>query len=215
LVDIKSGWSSLPKKQVAVQKIAGLCGIIAPLVAFSFIALAISYSLSWFRWTTNALSDLAGPPPATAISAVLFNSGLIIGGLLGIIFAVGLMQVLHQRVLGFIGAFVFVLAEISLFAVGVFPETAGRIHFYVSVAFFSLFPISMFFIGAAMINAPSERVLGFATILFGMFAVMSAAPIILVRVDDVGVHELLAVFSGSVWSIIFGIKLYKQSTLRI
>jgi len=195
-----------------MQKIAGLCGIICPLASLSFTALSISDSLSWFHWTENALSDLAGTQ-ATATAAALFNSGLIIGGLLSIIFAVGLMQVLRKRMLGLIGTFIFLLASISLFAIGVFPETAGRIHAYVSVAFFTLFPISMFFIGAAMMKEPSEKILGFAAILFGMFAIMSAAPMILTRVNDVGIHELLAALSGSAWSIIFGIKLYRQSIL--
>lgn len=203
----------MSKKQVVMQKIAGLCGIICPMASLSFTALAISDSLSWFRWTDNALSDLAGTQ-ATATAATLFNSGLIIGALLSIIFAIGLMQVLHKRMLGLIGSFIFLLAGISLFAIGVFPETAGRIHTYVSVAFFTLFPISLFLIGASMVSDQSERILGYATILFGMFAVISAAPIILARVDDVGIHELLAALSGSVWSIIFGIKLYRESYVR-
>jgi hypothetical membrane protein len=204
---------SLPKKKAVVQKIAGLCGIIGPLVALSFIALAISDSLSWFSWKTNALSDLAGTQ-ATATAATIFNSGLIICALLSIVFAVGLMQILQKRTLGFIGVFILALSDVSLFAIGVFPETAGRIHLYVSVAFFALFPISLLFIGASMIEEESQRNLGFVTILFSMFAVMSAAPLILAEVDDVGIHELLAALSGLAWSIVVGIKLYRQPILR-
>ena len=195
-----------------MQKIAGLCGIISPLLSHLFISLAISNSLSWFSWKDNALSDLAGTQ-ATTTAATIFNSGLIIGAFLSIIFAVGLMQTLQKRIIGFIGTFIFLLADISLFAIGIFPETADRIHFYVSVAFFSLFPISMFFIGASMIKETSERTLGVATILLGIFAVLSAAPIMLTRVEDIGIHELLAILSGSMWSIVLGIKLYRQSVL--
>jgi len=203
----------MSKKKVVMQKIAGLCGIICPLAALSFIALAISYSLSWFRWTENALSDLAGTQ-ATATAAATFNSGLIIGAILGIIFTAGLMQVLRKHILGFMGTFILLLADISLFAIGVFPETAGRVHTYVSVAFFMLFPISLFFIGASMVKETSEKILGFATVLFGMFVVVSAAPIILVRVNDVGIHELLAALLGSAWSIVFGFELCRQSILH-
>jgi len=203
----------MSRKQVVMQKIAGLCRIICPLAALSFIALAISYSLSWFRWTENALSDLAGTQ-ATATAAAIFNSGLIIGAILGIIFTAGLMQVLRKHILGFVGTFILLLADISLFAIGVFPETAGRVHTYVSVAFFMLFPISLFFIGASMVKETSERILGFATVLFGMFAVVSAAPIVPVRVNDVGIHELLAALSGSAWSIVFGFELCRQSILH-
>jgi len=195
------------------MKIAGLCGIIAPLIAFSFIALAISNSVSWFRWTENALSDLAGSQ-ATATTAAIFNSGLIICAIFSIIFSVGLTQTLRKRTLGLIGTFILILADISLIAIGVFPETAGRIHFYVSVAFFTLFPVSLLFIGSSMVKELSERTLGIATILFGVFAVVSAAPLVLTDVADIGIHELLAALSGSAWSIIFGIKLYKESILH-
>lgn len=198
-------------KHVWLQKVSGLCGIISPIVSISFIALAISNSLSWFRWSDNALSDLASTQ-ATAVAATIFNSGLIIGGLLDIMFAIGLMRAIRKQMLGYLGTFILILADASLIAIGVFPEPAGRIHFYVSVAFFALLPISMLFIGASMIAEPSERHLGFATMLFGLFAVLSAIPI-LVKVGDVGIHELLAALSGALWSIVLGIKLYKQSIL--
>lgn len=203
----------MSKKQVAVQKIAGLCGIIGPILSLLFISLAISNSLSWFSWKDNALSDLGHRGIAGETVATLFNSGLIIGALLSIIFTIGLMQTLHKRIFGLMGTFILIFSDMSLFAIGVFPETAGSIHFYVSVAFFSLFPISLFFIGASMIKETSERTLGVATILFGIFAIMSAAPIMLVKVDDVGIHELLAAISGSMWSIVLGIKLYRQSVI--
>ena len=202
----------MSKKQATLLKIAGLCGIIGPLIALSFTAMAISHSLSWFSWTDNALSDLAGPH-ATITSASIFNSGLITCGLLGITFAVGLMQTLRKRTPALIGVIVLILADISLVAIGVFPETAGRIHFYVSVAFFTLFPISLLLIGASMAMNPHQRTLGLQTIMLAVFAVASVAPLVLADVADVGMHELLASLSGSAWSILLGIKLYKQTIL--
>jgi hypothetical membrane protein len=202
----------LSKKKVLMQKIAGLCGIIGPLVALSFITLAISYSLSWFSWTENALSDLAGPQ-ATTTAASIFNSGLIIGGLLSIIFAAGLMRALYKPILGYVGTFVLILADASLVAIGIFPETAGSIHSYVSIVFFTLFPISLLFIGASMIKEKIERILGFATILFGIFAAASIATVIVLPMKGVAIPELLASLSGSAWSIVCGIKLYKRSVL--
>jgi hypothetical membrane protein len=198
-------------RSVIFQKVAGLCGVISPLTSLSLIALAISNSLSWFRWTDNALSDLAGNL-ASATSATVFNSGLILGGLLGIIFAIGLMASLHKHILGFLGTLVLAFAEISLIAIGIFPEPAGRIHFYVSVAFFTLFPISMLLVGASMVRERSEKTYGLATLMFGIFAVLSAAPMMLVQINDIGIHELLAALSGVMWSTILGIKLYRGSS---
>jgi len=199
----------LSKRKVAMQKIAGLCGIVGPLIAISSIALAISYSLSWFSWTENALSDLGAKGTAVA----LFNYGLIIGGLLSIIFAVGLMRVLWKSILGYVGTFILILADASLVAVGVFPETAGPIHAYVSVVFFTLLPISLLFIGASMIKGKSERNFSFATILIGVFAAASIATVIFIPMKGVAIPEILASLSGSAWSIVCGIKLYKQHIL--
>jgi len=205
----------LSRKQVALQKVAGLCGIIGPLVPILFIALAISNSLSWFTWTDNALSDLGHQGTAGVTVATIFNSGLILGGLLSIIFAVGLMQILRKQTFGAIGTILLLLlAYISFVAVGVFPETAGIIHFYVSVAFFTFLPISLFFIGGSLAKETSEKVLGFSTILLGIFAAISAAPVILVGADDVAVHELLAALPCLAWSIVLGFKLYRQSLLK-
>lgn len=190
-----------------------MCGVIGPFTTFLFIALAISQSLSWFHWTDNALSDLGNYTTATESVATLFNFGLIIGGCLNLVFAFGLIYAMRKRTIGLTGTFVFALADLSLIAIGIFPETSGCIHFYVSVAFFSLFPISMFFMGASITRETSERALGLATILFGIFAVMSAAPIILAHVQDVGIHELLAALSGATWSIVLGVKLFQRSTL--
>jgi len=117
-------------------KVGRLCGLIAPIIVLPLILLSISYS-PWFSWTRNALSDLG-----VHEVAILFNSALMIGGVLALIFAFGLMQILHQSKVGFTGTMALITAALSLFAVGFFPETAGRIHFYVSVAFFTLMIIS-------------------------------------------------------------------------
>ena len=101
-------------KNVAWLKISGVSGVLAPLVAFTFISLAIT-SHPQFSWTGNALSDLG---VVEGVTAVLFNSGLIIGGILAIIFASGLFIFLRNRVLGRIGAFIFTLAALALVAIG-------------------------------------------------------------------------------------------------
>ena len=44
-------------KNVNWLKISGVCGTIAPIVAFTFILLAI-LNFPQFSWTENALSDL-------------------------------------------------------------------------------------------------------------------------------------------------------------
>jgi len=76
--------------QTALLKLAELCGVIGPIIALAFIAFAIAYS-PWFNWYTNALSDLG-----VGEAALIFNLGLIVGGVLTTIFAIGMMQILRK-----------------------------------------------------------------------------------------------------------------------
>jgi len=183
-------------------KVSGLCGIISPILVLTFISLAISYS-PWFSWTENALSDLG----VQGTAAVLFNSGLVIGGTLAIIFATGLRKILVNPTLGSAGTLLLILDAVTLIAIGIFPETAGVIHLYVSVAFFALLPISLFLIGTSVMQKPSERSLGLFTILVGIFvATVWALPR-----GGAAIPELLAALAASMWSIVSGIKILKQA----
>ena len=183
-------------------KIAGLCGVVSPIISLSFIALAIAYTPQ-FNWFTWALSDLGVHEVAS-----IFNSGLIVGGILTTIFAIGLMQILRKQVLGFLGSFTLILSAISLCAIGVFPESAGRIHLYVSISFFALLAISLLIIGAALVQESSQRYLGLYSILTVVVAVMAA---IAVPHKGAAIPEIIGALAASVWSIVFSIKLFKTS----
>ena len=121
-------------KNVAWLKISGVSGIVTPIVAFAFISLAIVYSPQ-FSWTENALSDLG---VQEGVTAVLFNYGLIIVGILALVFASGLF-VLQKTMLGKIGAFIFVLAALTLMAIDVFPENVKPTYYYACRIITSLF----------------------------------------------------------------------------
>ena len=119
----------------SLLKISGICGILTPLVAFGCILLSIAYAPS-FSWTDNALSDLGVMPNPTAI---LFNVGLITGGILAIAFAVGLFSFFKGTSAGRAGALLFLIDCLALTAIGVFSENSKPMHLYASVAFFGLF----------------------------------------------------------------------------
>jgi len=181
---------------VAFLKFALLCGVITPIISLSFITVAIAYTPQ-FNWFTWALSDLG-----VHEAAFIFNNGLIIGGILAVVFAVGLMQVLRKQVLGFVGAFTLVLSSISLCAVGVFPESAGRIHFYVSLAFFVLLGISVFLIGVALIRESSQRYLGLFTILT---VIVGSVTALTVPHEGVAIPEMIGALAASVWAVVISV----------
>lgn len=178
-------------------KVTGLCGVASPLVALSLIALAISRS-PWFSWTENALSDLG-----VQGSAALFNSGLVIGGLLSFAFALGLREVLRGRVLSQVGVVVLLLGSVALCCIGIFPESAGEMHTYVSVAFFLLFPVALLLVGAALVRK-RERDMGLFLVVAGVFALAVWA----LPWPAVAIPEILASLAFSACSIGLGVRLF-------
>jgi len=178
-------------------RVAGICGVIVPVVAFSCIFIAISLS-PWFSWTANALSDLG-----VGGAAWVFNSGLMASGILTMIFAVGLWATFRKRALGRVGAVVLFLDALALFGIGVFSEAAGVTHFYFSVAFFVLFPVSLFLLGSSAIMS-GFRKFGSFTILIGVFTAIPWA----FSWDGVAIPEAISALFASIWVIWEGVRLY-------
>jgi hypothetical membrane protein len=194
-------------KNVIWLKISGACGILTPIVAFTFILLAI-LNFPQFSWTENALSDLG---VQEGVTATLFNSGLMIGGILLLVFLSGLF-VLQKTMLSRIGVFMSVLAALALVAIGTFPESVEPTHYYVSVAFFLLLPVSMLVIGAAFLLT--------AKVKMGVFTFLVAIVAALVWVmqwtigfgSNVAIPETLSALSASTWSIVLGFKMLRGAS---
>jgi hypothetical membrane protein len=199
----------MPKfKNVMLLRTSGICGFLAPVFAFALIFSAIA-SYPQFSLVDNALSDLG---VVAGVTAVLFNSGLIIGGILCIIFATGLFLFLKERAVGRIGAFVFVFASLALFAIGVFPENVRPVHYLVSVMFFMLLQISMLIIAGAFWLTDQVRMAVFTLLV----AVAAAAPWVLYfsihYVSGVAVPEAVSAFAGAVWVVVLSSKMLRQAS---
>lgn len=140
------------------EGIAPYLGIIAPIVAFSVIGTAI-LTHPWFSFRQNALSDLGNPDVEMNW---IFNSGLILGGLLGLLFAMDLIG----RVSGAerFGAVILALAMISLVMIGVFPEGTS-LHFPSAISFYLLSAAAMTVFGAIWTLSSAERWLGVLSLI--------------------------------------------------
>jgi hypothetical membrane protein len=188
----------LNSKRQRGLKISGICGILSPTVAFGCILLSITFAPD-FSWTDNALSDLGVMPNPTAI---LFNSGLIISGILAMVFASGLFSVLKGKSTGRAGTILFLLDCLALTAIGVFPENTRPMHFYASVAFFALFPLSMLLITAYFVLASRNRMAVF-TFLVSVFAAAVWIVEFWVRyVPGVAIPETLSAIAASFWAVV-------------
>ena len=145
-------------KQSRLLKVAGICGILSAIVFFICIAASV-YHASWFSWTENWLSELGGSfgenPiwAARGMASVVFNSGLIIAGTIGILFSIAIRK---SRIFttgsGRIGTSLLFVNMSALCGVGIFPVTLGKIHVWSSLAFFGLIPLFLFVVGFEMRN---------------------------------------------------------------
>jgi hypothetical membrane protein len=180
-----------------MMMVAWVCGILTSIVVLSSVLIAISQS-PWFGWTANALSDLG-----VSGAASIFNSGLIVGGILMMVFAAGLL-VVSGGALERAGAALLFIGAIALSCIGVFTESAGDIHTYVAVAFFGISAISFFLIGAGSIVAGSKK-FGLLTVLAG---VLVGLPWVFVWAwSGLAIPETLSALVIFIWVIAEGAKL--------
>jgi hypothetical membrane protein len=111
-----------------------LLGVIGPLTAYVFIGMAIWLS-PWFSWWVNALSDLGHATRSSA--AYIFNFGLLLTGLLIMVFAIMVFRKYAKYTSVSLAATAFALQMVAAF-----NETYGFLHFEVSVLFFVLLGVS-------------------------------------------------------------------------
>jgi hypothetical membrane protein len=111
------------------QKIGSLLGIIGP--AIGYVAIAVSIALSpRFSWESNALSDLGHAMSSDV--APIFNLGLLLTGLLILIYAVTVFRK-HAPYTSFF----LVTVGLSLQLVATYDEVYGLLHTAVSILFFA------------------------------------------------------------------------------
>jgi len=141
----------------APWKRAGLCGIFGPVIGCLFICTALYFASPWFSWTDNWISDMGGSDgdrpvwSAEGTESILLNAGLIISGLLGMIFADGIRRI---RILdsewGRRGTLLLFMDMAALVLVGVFPLSLMTGHYIAALSFFLLLPVSLLAMGTAL-----------------------------------------------------------------
>lgn len=117
-------------------------------VALTMVAILAATVVSpAFSWTGNALSNLGVTETAagTGLTVVLFNGGLLLGGLLGLGFAVALART-AVSLAGRVTALSFGLAVVFMALVGVFPQNTSP-HFPVALGFYLLISVTLWLDG--------------------------------------------------------------------
>ncbi len=189
-----------------IQRVSAIAGLTAPLVVFGFVLASIA-SWSSFSWTDNALSDLGVQPGATS---VLFNAGLVVGGILFLAFAIGLFTFAGKRLVGKAGAVAFAVACLMLIAIGIFNENYKPTHFIVSVGLFTFLPISLL-IFTASFWLEGKRLFSAITFLLAVFAAaVWALQYTFHYLPNVAIPETASSLAGAVWIVAVGLLMLKE-----
>jgi hypothetical membrane protein len=131
-------------------------GVIAVIVTIGSTLLATVVSPA-FVWRENALSNLGvtGTNVGTIVTAVLFNGGLIVGGLLGLVFCLGLARRAADR----IDQLVVILLGVTLVLmalIGVFPQNTSP-HAGVASLFFFMITVTLLAEGFGAVRDGANR----------------------------------------------------------
>ncbi|MCW4005936.1 MAG: DUF998 domain-containing protein [Candidatus Bathyarchaeota archaeon] len=176
-------------------KLYAAIGFFTPLFTFACILLSIA---SWpeFSWTNNALSDLG---VQSGVTAPLFNGGLITGGILFCIFALGLYRFAGTDTLGKVSSALFFIACISIILIGIFNEDFRPTHYIVSVMLFVFLPISMLSFVAAFWKQ-NKRNLSLFTLAIALIAASVWVLQFTVHyVPNVAIPETISAAAGCIW----------------
>lgn len=172
--------------------------MLAPVVAFVSIVISIVMS-PWFDWALHDLSHLGMYENGFA-TALIFNGGLIVTGLLMLIFLIGYARNIDdssKRLL----MLPFVIAMASLALIGVFPVGSSPIHFIASLGFLLSFPFAMSIVGIYWIRILDRRVFAAASLAVGILLLLMWVLIMISPSFTFGVAipEVLTAVSAAVW----------------
>ena len=188
-------------KLIRVAGISGIIGSTLPLI----MVFASTVLEKTFSWNKNALSDIG-----VSQLSWLFNSALIVGGLLNLLFAFGLRSYLGKARWLKLGVWLFIASSISLALVGVFTENFSIIHGVVSLGYLLLAPLGLIFIG---LEEKSQRI-GKVSFVLGVLDLSSLIilPVVVFGLNlEIGfaVPEFLVALLLSIWAFYVSTKLLR------
>ena len=180
--------------------------LLIPIIAFIFILLSIVIAWNWFVLTKHALSNLGA---VSANSHIVFNSGLMVEGL--VIIALSLMLILEfwkERKVMSVPTILLLLSGIALFGIGLFPMDITPIqHLYCSIAFFALLGFTMLGFGICY-SYRGDRVLGILGVLAFIIDIIAwlFVPWREFGIEGVAIPEITSFTLPLIWLMIFSVK---------
>jgi len=184
--------------------LCGLCGITSSVLTLVMVFAATIVS-PWFRWEKNALSEMG-----VGEVALLFNSAMIIGGILNLIFALGIREYLGREGLVKYGTYLIMLGSVSLALLGIFTVSDPIFHGIVALGTFVLAPIGFILIGLNSKQSATKK-LSITCGIAALMTILILPAILLFLPFNVGfaVPEIIWSLIMATWIIFIGIQLLR------
>jgi hypothetical membrane protein len=194
---------SLENGSLKFLRVAGLCGIIGSVLPVTMVV-AGTFLSSWFRWDLNALSELG-----VGEEALLFNSAMLIGGVLNFLFDIGLHRYFKGKQAR-TGAISLMLSSVFLALSGVFTVDSLLLHVLVALGYFMLAPAGFIIIGYRTPDTVVKK-LSIACGVAALAAILILPVIFHVAPFNVGfaVPELIEALIILVWTVFISTKLLR------
>jgi len=195
-------------KRQTLRSLAGACGIIGSIMPL-FIVLLSTFLSSWFSWNVNALSELGVGQQAT-----LFNSAVLVGGVLNFLFALGLHHHLGREKLIKSGIISIMLSSIALALVGIFTVDYHIPHGVAAFGYFVLAPAGFLLIGLGTKEDIIRRI-SYVCGVGALLAILVLPVIVLFLPFEVGfaVPELAEGLIISAWTIYMSARLFERKSV--
>lgn len=190
-----------------------MIGLFGPFIALVCIIVAILLSPG-FDWYVNALSDLGHYTrtdlgPYKLVGAIVFNSGLIVTGLLMLYYALWFVRRTTDTATK-IGFLPLVISLFFLVSIGIFSENFGELHYWVSVGFFLTFPFSMWLIGLVWLRFARLRWFCVLSLIIPFLSVFMWADYLNgTSIWQQAIPEIITAFSAISWLWIINLLHYQ------
>ncbi len=196
---------TIVSKDVKLLRFGGFCGILGSVLSIVLV-LAATVLSPWFRWENNALSELG-----VGEVSWLFNSAMLIGGVLIFFFALGIREYFDGNRLVRVGVNLVIIASVFLALVGVFTVDMRVMHGIVSLGPLMLAPLGFVFIGFGT-EEVKLRKFSMRSGAAALVSILVLPMVILFLPFKVGfaVPEIINTIITTVWIFVMGIKLIKH-----
>ena len=191
-------------KNLTILRLGGICGILSSFLII-VIVLYATWQSPWFNWQKNAISDLGVGEVST-----LFNSTVVVGGFLNLIFSFGVQEYTNKNLKTNLGVSLLMVSSLCLTLVGIFTIESSLIHAVVALGFFLLAPIGQLLIGFGTQDQKIKKI----SLLIGSLALTAILilPIILIAMPiKVGfaVPEIIHAFILGIWTLYMTFNMFR------